>query len=181
MDYSCKNFEPHPDLLDTLFAFKRKVSTVFKEVLGIHELAHVSITRVTENNQLLTLSSTPALEFNLFNSSLWRYDHSYNPLWVKQLSSNYWQNLYHPARYDELYYVKQSKHAYPTGLSLAAHSHGSLVIYSFASHKSCQETQAIFATEQEDFARIGQYCMNRLIPFFNHHAEVADTTQRNSQ
>lgn len=155
---------PHPQLLEFLFAFKSNVSAIFREVLGIHEIDHLSITRVTKNNKLITFSSTPAMEFNLFNGPLWRYDKSYSPEWFNQCTQAPWQSLYNEARYDELYYLKQVKHAFPIGLTLAATLNEEPVIYSLASRKSCPRTQDIFTTQQEDFYRIGQYCLNLLSP-----------------
>src|SRR5688500_1882937 len=97
----------HADFLDFLFANKSKASSIFRDILGIHEIDHFSITLVDSKRQLLCLSSTPALEFNLFKSELWHFDQSYHPAWFKKEQSNSWQSLYDPLRYDELYYVKQ--------------------------------------------------------------------------
>lgn len=159
---------PHPQLLEFLFAFKSKVSNVFSDVLGIHEIHHLALTRINKHNQLLTLSSTPAMEYNLFTSSLWQYDQSYDPQWYKQGTQAHWQTLYKEERYDELYYVKQIKHAFPIGLSLAAKIDEDYVIYSIASNKACLHTRELFLTQQEDFYKIGQYCSNMLIPLFEH-------------
>lgn len=156
------NLELHPQLLEVLFAFKNKVSTVFRDILGIHEIDHIALTRINNKNQLLTLSSTPAMEFNLFSSPLWRYDKTYNPKWFELCAQEYWQNLYYPTRYDELYYLKQIKHSYPIGLALAAKKDENYIVYSIASHKSCSHTRELFASQQEDFYKIGQYCSNRL-------------------
>lgn len=168
MENSRNHLVLHPQILDVLFAFKSKVSNIFRDVLGIHEMNHISITRINKNNQLLVLSSTPALEFNLFHSSLWRYDQSYAPQWFHLKTQAYWQTLYSQTRYDELYYLKQIKHKLPLGLSLAAQIDDAFVIYSLASHKSCAATRELFATQQEDFYKIGQYCSNMLNPIFNH-------------
>lgn len=168
MENSRSNLVPHPQFLEILFAFKNKVSTVFRDVLGMHEIHHIALTRINKNNQLLTLSSTPAMEFNLFKSPLWRYDQSYNPKWFNLCTQAYWQTLYNQARYDELYYLKQIKHSFPIGLSLAAKIDDNYVIYSLASHKSCAHTREVFATQQEDFYKIGQYCSNMLSPLFIH-------------
>lgn len=157
----------HPQFLEVLFAFKSKVSTVFRDILGIHEIDHLSFTRINKNNQLLSLSSTPALEFNLFSSKLWHYDNTYNSQWFTRCVQDYWQNLYDPTRYDELYYLKQIKHSYPTGLNLAAKINDEYIIYSIASHKSCAHTRELFATCHDDFYKIGQYCSNRLNPLLN--------------
>ncbi|MDR3504547.1 MAG: hypothetical protein P4L79_18420 [Legionella sp.] len=165
---NCRNeVTRHPELLEVLFAFRSKVSSVFRDVLGIHEIDHIAFARVNKNNQLLTLSSTPAMEFNLFNSPLWRYDKSYRHQWFELCVQDYWQNLYDYTRYDELYYLKQIKHAYPIGLSLAAKMGEEYLIYSLASRKSCVHTRELFANQHEDFYKIGQYCSNNLIPLLN--------------
>lgn len=167
MEYNTNKLILHPEFLEQLFAFKSKVTNVFRDVLGIHEIDHISIARVNKYHQLMALSSTPAMEFNLFTSSLWQYDQSYNPTWFNQGSQAYWQILYQMTRYDELYYIKQIKHNLPLGLSLAAKLGEDSVIYSVASHKSCSHTRDLFATQQEDFYKIGQYCTNLLTPLFS--------------
>jgi hypothetical protein len=164
--------------LEFLFAFKSKISTIFREVLGIHEINHVAVTRINKQNQILVFSSTPAMEFNLFNSKLWRHDQSYSPQWFQIGAQAYWQTLYDPLRYDELYYLKQIKHSFPIGLSLAAKINDEYLIYSLASHKSCSHTRELFSTQQEDFYKIGQYCTNRLNPFFNYCDSLKHLSQQ---
>ena len=168
MDNSRNHLASHPKLLEVLFAFKSKVSSTFRDVLGIHEINHIAIARINKHNELLILSSTPAMEFNLFSSSLWRHDQSYNPNWFNLKTQAYWQTLYNPARYDELYYLKQIKHSFPLGLSLAAKIDDDKVIFSLASHRSCPHTRELFSTQQEDFYKIGQYCSNILNPLFSY-------------
>lgn len=167
MEYHTKQLMLHPEFLEQLFAFKSKVTNVFRDVLGIHEINHIAITRVNKYNQLMALSSTPAMEFNLFTSSLWQHDQTYNPRWFNQGTQAYWQTLYQKTRYDELYYIKQIKHNLPLALSLAAKLGEDSVIYSMASHKFCSHTRELFATQQEDFYKIGQYCSNLLNPLFS--------------
>ena len=158
--------KPHPQLLELLFAFKGKVSNVFRDVLGLHEIHHIALTHINNNQELITFSSTPSLEYNLFSGQLWRYDLSYSPQWYHLCTQAYWPALYHPNRYDELYYLKQIKHAFPLGLSLAATLNEKQVIFSLASHKSCLATQEVFTNQRDDFYKIGQYCSNMLNPLF---------------
>lgn len=158
---------PHPEYLDLLFAFKNKVLSVFRDILGIHEIHHLSLTRINSQNEIITLSSTPAMEYNLFSGQLWRYDKTYNPQWYQLYTQSTWERLYKPARYDELYYLKQIKHNYPLGISLAAKVNEIPVIYSLASHSSCARTIELFTTQQEDFYKIGQYCYTLLATLFD--------------
>ncbi len=166
MEIVNKKTVPHPHHLDMLFACKSKVSSVFKDVLGLHEISHIAVSYVNNRHELLTFSSTPALEFNLFNSLLWRFDKTYQADWYQLCSQAYWEVLYSQARYDELYYIKQLRHRYPLGLSLAAKLVDGHVIYSIASHKDCQHTRELFAHQHENFYKIGQYCTNTLLPLF---------------
>lgn len=164
METSSGKITCHPQLLNLLFACKQKAKQTFDDVLGVHEIDHVSLTYINNSQQILTLSSTPALEYNLFSSSLWKFDNTYNPEWYKHCRQLSWQSLYDPNRYDDLYYSKQLQHNYPTGTSIAASIADEYIIYSLASHKDCEYTRALFANEQQTFYKIGQYCTPSLLP-----------------
>lgn len=162
MDFSQRDIVPHPEILDTLFAHKSKTRTVFRDVLGIHEINHIAITRINSNNKLITLSSTPSLEYNLFNGPLWQYDLSYAPIWFSQCRHANWQSLYAPERYDELYYLKQIKPHYPLGVSIATIRNHCPVIYSLASATDSDATREIFTNKTNDLIQLGHYCMTHL-------------------
>lgn len=154
----------HPDFINVLFAYKNKVGGVFKDILGLYEINHFAISYINDRNELLTFSSTPALEFNLFSSNLWHFDNTYQASWFNLGLSSTWQALYKPERYDELYYLKQIKHRYPIGLSMAVKMAHSNVIYSLASHLENSLVQTYFAENHAEFTRMGEYCSNALSP-----------------
>ncbi len=166
MNTTNKDIAPHPHFLDMLFSHKSNVSAVFNDVLGLHEIDHIAISCINEQQELSTFSSTPALEFNLFKSSLWRFDRTYQDDWYQLCSSATWEALYSQSRYDELYYIKQIKHHYPLGLSLAAKLDGNYFIYSMASHRNCGLIRELFAEQNESFYKIGEYCTKALMPLF---------------
>ncbi|KTD19695.1 hypothetical protein [Legionella londiniensis] len=158
--------KPHPSFLEILFAHKSKVSSIFRDIIGIHEINHIAVSCINARKELITFSSTPALEYNLFSSNLWCFDKTYQAHWYERCTQSSWQSLYSPARYDELYYIKQGRHRYPLGMSLAAKWQDQFFIYSLASRKSCQNTHDLFSQEYESFYKIGQYCSSSLIPLF---------------
>ncbi len=166
METGCTKIVPHPQLLEALFAFRSKVSSVFRDVLGLYEIGHMAVTRINVKQEILVFSSTPALEFNLFTSNLWHFDQTYHPNWFRLCTQANWQELYSPSRYDELYYLKQIKHHYPIGKSIAALIDNDFFIYSLARVRSCKHTQELFANQSENFYKIGQYCTNRLSSLF---------------
>lgn len=168
METSRREVTPHPHFLEALFTFRSKIASVFRDILGLHEIHHIAITQIS-GNEILTFSSTPAIEFNLFSSSLWHFDKTYHPQWFQTISQASWQSLYVAERYDELYYLKQIKHHYPTGYSLAAKTDDLFFIYSLASTQSCLSIKELFENSYDDFYKIGQYCTNRLSTLFNNY------------
>ena len=167
MNTTMTSTKPHANYLDMLFAHKSTIGRVFKDVLGLYGINHVAISHINAKQELQTLSSTPSLEFNLFSSSLWQFDKTYQPTWYNQCAASSWQALYTPAHYDELYQMKQTKHHYPLGISLAAKLNTDYFIYSLASMNDCERTRWDFTTHHHDFYKIGEYCSNALLPLFS--------------
>ncbi len=171
---------PHPRLLEALFYHKPRVSRIFKDVLGIYEIDHVAVAKIS-STKILTFSSTPAMEFNLFNSNLWNFDNSYSPDWFTQCSQAHWEALYTQTRYDELYYLKQVKHHYPIGYSLAAKLEENYFIYSFASHRACVETRELFTNNIDNIYKIGQYCSKMLDQLFQDYNNLPELFSKKSK
>ena len=163
MDILQQDIALHPDWLNQLFAHKSKTRAIFRDVLALHEISHIAIAYINANNTLLTLSSTPSLEYNLLSSALWRFDKSYHSSWFKQCGQASWQSLYSTERYDELYYIKQIKPHYPLGLSMAATLGDGHVVYSVASATDSEYTREIFNTKRDELYQLGQYCTTHLL------------------
>lgn len=155
----------HPNYIEALFSFKAETSKIFSNVLGLHKLNHIAITQINSKEEILTFSSTPAMEFNLFNSQLWQFDKSYHPDWYKKCEHASWQSLYMSNHYDELYYLKQLKHSYAMGYSLATKFEDKFFIYSFASEDFSEQEQ-LLAEQSIVLYKIGFYCATLLNPLF---------------
>lgn len=166
MNKQCLRLTPHSTYLETLFAYKSQVDAVFKDVLGLNDIHHIAVSYINNAHQLLTLSSTPSLEFNLFSTPLWQFDKTYQAGWYNLCALAPWQSLYTQERYDELYYVKQIKQNYPVGISMAVQSTDYHLIYSLASHEENPEIDERFKNHTADFYKIATYCSNALMPLF---------------
>jgi hypothetical protein len=169
-----QNTSPHPDFLDLLFTYNKRTHTVFKDVMGLYNIDHIALSYINRSNQLIAFSSTPSLEFNLFSKALWLFDKTYQTEWYRLCNSATWPSLYAENHFDELYYQKQIRHHYPTGVSLAIKSNETYIIYSIASHKDDPETQNQFDHHQHDFYKIGEYCSNSLHHLMLSHADYTD-------
>ncbi len=124
MEISDRAFLPHPLFLDILFLYKLPTATLFKELIRFYSIDHIALSYINTRRELITLSSTPAIEFNLFKHSLWQKDRTYDLNWCKQSKLSTWDRLYDATHYEELFYIKQLKPNYSMGFSLAVnHDH----------------------------------------------------------
>lgn len=155
-----------PNFLENLFAFKKQIRPVFKEVLGYFDIDHLAVYFIDSKNTLSCFSATPAIEFNLFKGQLWHYDNTFKFSWLKAGIASTWQSLYDKARYDEVYYIKQAKPKYPTTISIPVKCKDDfMLIFSFASKSDLERTRIFFAKEHHNFYKIGMYCAKRLTKF----------------
>lgn len=173
-----QNITPHPNFLEALFAYKNQTNRVFNDILGLNGIDHIAISQIDNNHQLLTLSSTPSLEFNLFNSYLWRFDKTYQASWCNLCTTAAWQSLYVKKYYNDLYYQKQIKYGYFMGLSIAIKIQNDLLLYSIASHKNDLATKKQFNNQRDNFYKIGAYCYQTLRHLF-HHIKTSGLVKKN--
>lgn len=141
----------HPQMMELLFSRKDRVQRVFSDVLGLNQIHHLSISLIDTQSRILIISSTPAMEFNLFTRGLWEYDLTYHPDWYQRCEQASWQSLYLPTRYDELYYLRQVRHELPLGTSIAESRNGKYFIFSFGSNNACVQAQSLFRHEKKDW------------------------------
>lgn len=164
MDIKIKDITPHPRMLDVLFAHKRQVTSLLEGILRIDGIDHIAITYINQYQELFIVSSTPAIEFNLFSGQLWRMDYTYRPVWFNKCTQASWQSLYLPERYDELYYLKQQKNHYPFGQSFASQLDGLPMIFSIASHTCCLHKKQIIKKHHQLFYETGRECAKVVFP-----------------
>ncbi len=156
----------HPNALDLLFSHKETVSQVFKDVLGLHGIEHIALTHLLPTHELLALSSTPAMEFNLFSSPFWHFDKTYHPSWQATNTPARWEALYSKTHFDNLLYIKQIKPCLPLGLSFVTQTPKGPMVCSLASHSASAAQQGLFESHQPDFYKIGLYCAQKLMLLF---------------
>lgn len=157
-----KEIEPHPLVLDKLFASRKKIMVIFSQILHQHKLDHLAITSINKANQISVFSSTPAIEFNLFSGNLWHSDLTYHPTWYEQESFVDWKALYLKERYDELYYVKQHMHHLNGGISVSTIFQNHRLIISFASKKTDFEVNQLSRSYQYSLLQSGIFCAKQI-------------------
>lgn len=154
----------HPLAEKLLFEHKRVVSRIFRDVIGLYQLAHFSITLINRQNEMVFLSYTPSIEYNLITSGLWSSDLSYHPNFYLNQAAKLWHELYLPHEYDGLLQIKQVQTGLSMGIAIPVqHEHFSLV-YSCATASKDPNIAMELYQQQEALKDVGSYCFQKLSP-----------------
>lgn len=164
MEFISNTTIPHPLAENFLFKYKREVLTVFDHIIGLYELAHLSIAFINKQNEFIFLSHTPAIEYHLITSSLWKADQLHDPSFYKCNQSRLWHELYAEEKYQELYHVKQAKHQFTFGFSIPLERDGFYLIYSFATKAQHINPYLFFFDKQNMLIKMGNYCFDQFKP-----------------
>lgn len=150
----------HPDALSILFSHKRELSAVFSDVIGLLEINALSLIIVDSSDHVFSLSSTPSLEYNLFDSALWQHDGLFIDSFYQTSGWAQWQQLFNPEYYDQLDFAKLIKYGYHSSLAISQKQSQQRWAYCFAS----KEKQLAWHHQLEDLSKIGDYCHRQLQP-----------------
>ncbi len=162
-------FLPCDTYLDKLFMHRHQFRTIFNEVLGLYAIHHISINFINQN-QLVTYSSTPALEYNLFSQSLWKFDKTYHANGLVLEKPYHWHELYEKSHFEELIWLKQKRYNYQTGFSYLEKFNSELIIYSFASFNE-PDIANEYVNDMNKLKQIGNYCTQALLPYYQRYLE----------
>lgn len=153
----------HPRAQEILFEQKRKISKIFREVIGHYEMDHLSIAVIKKNNELFFFSSTPSIEFNLIEKNLWAYDGSYHPDFYQTPQCQLWSKLYHPDKLMELRFIKQIMTGYASGFSAAIEFNNFHLVYSFATKSRAPQAEMEFIRLSNTLIKLGNFCFKKIV------------------
>ena len=146
---------------ECLFGNKRATSSVFRDVIGLYELDHVAIAAVNKKQEIIFLSHTPSMEYNLITSDLWRYDGSYLPSFYGEPDCVEWRALYDSSHFHELTHIKQVKTGFTEGISVSVKHEDIHLIFSFATKSKDASAEDTLYHQQKQLTQIGWYCFQR--------------------
>lgn len=150
----------HPKALQALFTNKRETLRVFREIIGLFDIDHISIAYISERQELSFFSYTPSIEYHLIKWQLWQYDHAYQADFYQHQQNRLWAQLYHPRYIHELKYIKEQRNHLYHGFSISRPLATCYCIYSYAT----KSAHTRFTPSDPIFIDIGDYCTTRLLP-----------------
>ena len=147
-----------PDVVNISFRHRKEISRVFNDVLGLHDIDHVSIDIVNAQNELIYFSTTPSMGYNLISSNMWLYDGSISPTFFKSYSFYYWDQTYHQNFFDAIKKIKETEHGFSFGFTLVRKVNGFYILYSFATRGNTLERKLFFQSHVDELLKIGDFC-----------------------
>ena len=154
--------KPHPQAQPILFQHRRALLNVFSDVMGINEIDHISIACITPMSEVIFLSHTPSIEYQLMTSNLWHYDLLHESRFYTNIQPKLWADLYHPQKQVELHAIKQAKERFTAGFSIPIQRDGIHLVYSFATKSPTPHPELFFLSKLDEFKNMGHYCFNQL-------------------
>lgn len=167
MDLIKSNCTIHPMADVFLFEHKRAVSRVFRDIIGHCEVNHLSIALINDQNEIIFLSYTPSMEYNLIQSGLWAYDGTYHPDFYKASSCKHWDGLYHSNRYHDLVHLKQIRTGFKAGVSISTEIDNLFIVYSFATKSNTASAATQLLYKRVRLTQMGWYCLQKLSKFIS--------------
>jgi hypothetical protein len=169
----------NPDAHKLIFEHARASHTVFSDVIGLHDIDHISLTTISRQYELTCMSYRPIIEFNLMETGLWLFDGSYHPDFFKTRQYKLWTDLYDPNKYTELMQVKQHTKHMRAGLSTTVSYNNCILLLSFATQSKHPEAGQRLLEAHPDLVKIGRYCFQKISHLFLPY--LGKTTQKKSR
>ena len=82
----------HSEIVTILFENRRYIKTIFLDIHGLYEIAHVGLTIIDPSADLVVFSSTPNIEYNLIQQNLWRNDPCFSPSIQNNHELSWWND-----------------------------------------------------------------------------------------
>ncbi|NCT56612.1 MAG: hypothetical protein GW760_02730 [Legionella sp.] len=156
----------NPDAHTLIFKHARVSHPVFSDVIGLHDIDHISLTTISRQNELTILSYRPAVEFDLIKTDLWHHDRSYHPDFFKTRQCKLWTDLYNHDRYTELMHVKQTSKHLRAGISTTVAYSNCILLLSFATQSKHPEAGKRLLEAHPDLIKMGRYCFQKISHLF---------------
>lgn len=163
MNLSCTTVILHPEAKVLLFEHYHTLKRLFNDVLGHLEVDYMAITLLNSQNELLFLSSKPAVEHNLIEHNLWPFDASFHQDFFSQGDARLWEELYHDEWRKPLHHYKQEIHKFSMGLSIPSSFEEYRVVYSFALKSTNELIKRKLINKIQTLTSMGRFCLKNIM------------------
>ena len=147
----------HADILNILFKHKEEIYRKLIDLRGVFLIEHIAIKIIDPKNNMIIFSITPSVEYNLIVQGLWRHDKSFCPYFQKFNTFYLWNQAYSKKYFNEIKYMKETKHGFTCGFNLAKKVDFFHFIYSYATRSKNNELDEYYRSHVNDLFALGDY------------------------
>jgi len=148
-----------------------KIKQVYKNILGLEFIDHISINVVNKNNEMSIISLNPSIAHGIISDGSYIYNGSISPDFYMRKDFYTWEEAYDP----NFKLLVKGKMQIATGINegcvLTKKINGFYVLFSFA----CKNKKVEFKNQIEDnkplFYKMGEHCLEQIKPIYNSYAK----------
>ncbi len=160
----------HPHIVDILFEHRRYVKSIFLHIKGYYEIDYFGINIINPENELVSFSSMPHIEYNLIQQKLWSYDRCFSSKDLNKNTLFWWDeiNVDNPF-IDQIKKIRLVNTHFKVGMTLSREMDGFYFLYSYATNSSKKELKEYYWSQLFDLIDIGDYFCNSVLNLYSEY------------
>ena len=160
----------HPDIVTILFEHRRFVKNIFLQIKGHHEIAYFGVNILNPENELISFSSMPHIEYNLIQQKLWKYDRCFSSRSLDKNTLYWWDPINAEALLaDQIKEVKLTSNNFNAGVTLCRDIGGFRFLYSYATKTRQKDLQEYYTSQRVSLINIGDYFCKSLLDIYSEY------------
>ncbi|STX50140.1 putative FlgJ-like protein [Legionella busanensis] len=153
----------HPDILNILFEHRRQIRNVFLQINGFYDISHFSLSIVDPSNEMIILSATPNIEYNLIQQDLWKFDSCFSPLQLNNNQLFWWNEISQDDSIkSKIEKIKLQNNHFNLGMTLCRQVGDFYFLYSYATKSLEKDLHNYYSANIFNLINIGDYFYNSI-------------------
>lgn len=144
------------------FENAHEIEKVYKDILGLKNISHMSINVVNKNGEMSVISANPNILFNICNDGTFIYNGSISSSFYNFRDIYSWDETYDERFYQILKNNMERKNGIKKGVVIVKREQDQTTLYSFATNKDGKDFFSDIKENTKDFFEFGDYCVSRL-------------------
>lgn len=159
------NIRLHSEIVKILFENKRFIKNIFSNLKGLYGITHLGMVCIDPSQELVAFSTTPNIEYNLFNQKLWLEDHCFNLDCFYKNSSLWWdyQN-------EKIEKIKLKNNGLTIGMAIYRPINNFDFIYSFATNEKIEGLHQFYSDNLLNLIDVGDYFYKSLRELYSNYS-----------
>lgn len=165
----------HKDIMKMSLENYWKIKKTYKEIIGLNNIDHFSVSIVDPNHIMSIISYTPSITYNacaegwyLYNGSLSRTFYEYFDMFV-------WDQCYDKKLFNKIKFLVEQRYGLNIGISLVRKINGFHLIYCFGTKGDSKVFLENIQHQKNYFLKMGDHCYGLIKDIYNDYADDYET------